>query len=173
MVSGAKRCFAYFLIVGNSVSHHIFSIIQPKQNSYMKNLFLIIAFVFCTTLAAAQDHDSHGNKDHKKHDKEHKKDKAPTERAENFTKKLQKKANLSTAQVDMVKAAALEHFTQIAALPKEKSDVKKAQRDALHLAFDAKLKTILSAEQYAIYEKEKDHHHEDGENHKEHDKKKK
>jgi Spy/CpxP family protein refolding chaperone len=80
----------------------------------------------------------------------------PQGRAERLVGRMDKHVDLTDEQAKKVEAAALTRFTKLSELEKGKEN--KAARDAVNAAFDAELKTILTAEQLKKYENMKPGH---------------
>jgi Spy/CpxP family protein refolding chaperone len=112
----------------------------------MLNKIVFMLFLFVTTIfsAVAQDADvikSEG--------------KTPQERSEHQAKKLTKVIPLTAEQTPQVQAALLDRMTKMATMKTtvEKGDGKqKEAAKAIMAEFDAKMKTILTPEQYTKFE---------------------
>lgn len=80
----------------------------------------------------------------------------PQGRAERLTNRLEKQLTLNEEQAKKTEAAALTRFTKLAEIEKGKEN--KDARKAVNQAFDAEMKTILTAEQFTKFEAGKKEH---------------
>jgi len=81
----------------------------------------------------------------------------PEEKAEKRSQKWKTEFNLTDIQTSQIKTALVTRITATDAIKGEgKSPEKKEQRKAIMTQFDAQVKTIFTAEQYAAYEKKKE-----------------
>jgi Spy/CpxP family protein refolding chaperone len=75
----------------------------------------------------------------------------PQGRAERLVNRLDKQLELNDEQAKKVETAALTRFTKLSEIEKGKGS--KDARETINAAFDTELKTILSPEQFAKYQK--------------------
>ncbi len=81
----------------------------------------------------------------------------PTEKAEKRSQNWKTEFNLTDIQTSQIKTALVTRITATDAIKNQgKSPEKREQRQAIMTQFDAQVKGILTAEQYAAYQKKKE-----------------